>query len=301
MNIVLANSDYRNHMTNEGDQLQEGLRLSGWKLCGYGYDGMTDVRKILNKYYPEDVFVQDVRDWHRDSPGCFDSRVSYTNYECLKYSIGVAKDCGSVIDFQREMFERMHVTTLVHYYHYDSIIRYMPFLKDYKLVRTYHTVDRDRVPEVKDRRKKCIVSGAVSNVYPLRQRVIDHNDELNFDILSHPGYGNGGTHTDEYLKILSGYRVSICTSSIYGFALRKIIESIACGCTVITDLPEYDVLPGIDKYLVRIDPSIQLKYLKELVDREYRRWDIERAREVAAMCKERYDYRVQGAMLSDQL
>jgi hypothetical protein len=45
----------------------------------------------------------------------------------------------------------------------------------------------------------------------------------------------------------------VATASSYHFALRKIIESVACGCTPVTNLPAYDVLPEIDPVLVRID------------------------------------------------
>ena len=42
--------------------------------------------------------------------------------------------------------------------------------------------------------------------------------------LSHPGYGRSKCFTPEFLKILSIYKVAICTVSIYGYAVRKIVE-----------------------------------------------------------------------------
>jgi hypothetical protein len=32
--LVLANIDYRRHMTDEGEQLQAGLEAAGWILAG---------------------------------------------------------------------------------------------------------------------------------------------------------------------------------------------------------------------------------------------------------------------------
>jgi hypothetical protein len=96
-----------------------------------------------------------------------------------------------------------------------------------------------------------MVSGAASNAYPLRQRVIRDALDLGVDVLRHPGYGNQGPRTPEYMRHLAGYKVHVATASMYGFALRKIIESVAMGCTVVTDLPAYDVLPEIDGALVQ--------------------------------------------------
>ena len=72
------------------------------------------------------------------------------------------------------------------------------------------------------------------------------------DLLEHPGYGNPGSQVETYVKALREYRVHLATASKYGFALRKIIESVAIGCTPVTNLPTYDVLPEIDGALKRI-------------------------------------------------
>ena len=92
--------------------------------------------------------------------------------------------------------------------------------------------------------------------YPLRQRAVRDRVVLGLDVLRHPGYGNRGAVTPAYCRELARYRVSVATASMYGFALRKIIEAVAVGCTVITDLPAYDVLPEIDAALIRVPSTI---------------------------------------------
>jgi hypothetical protein len=128
-----------------------------------------------------------------------------------------------------------------------------------------------------------------------------------------------GTHTPEFLGTLPAYKVSICTSSIYGYALRKIVESTACGCIVITDLPTDEVMPEIEEPLleefalpaggtavrtgniVRVAPTIPLTDFAELIKQLYRTWDDERQHHFAERAKKFYDYRAVGKRLADDI
>lgn len=48
-----------------------------------------------------------------------------------------------------------------------------------------------------------------------------------------------------YLDHLQNSRISVCCSSIFGFPLKKFVESMSKGCVVVGDLPKYPELCGI--------------------------------------------------------
>ena len=91
--------------------------------------------------------------------------------------------------------------------------------------------------------------------------------------------------------------MAICTSSIYGYALRKIIEATACGCVALTNLPEDEVLPGIDENLVRIPDTKNILEVALVLQEIYSTYNPERQQELAAKAKQAYDYHVLGTKL----
>jgi hypothetical protein len=120
--------------------------------------------------------------------------------------------------------------------------------------------------------------------------------------LRHPGYQNDrGPATPYYLRFLNHHKVSFATASSYGFALRKIIEGVACGCTVVTDLPSFDVLPEIDRALIRIKPTISDLELTLVLQEAAETWEEEGRRKWAEKAIAYYDYRVAGCRLSNAL
>jgi len=119
--------------------------------------------------------------------------------------------------------------------------------------------------------------------------------------LDHPGYFQVGPSSTEYVKLLSQYRVALCTASSYGFALRKIIEATLAGCVVITDLPEYDRLPGIDDNLVRVRPTISIPELRELIRDQADAWDLKRQTHYATTAAGLYDWRIMAETLARKL
>jgi hypothetical protein len=304
--VLLANIDYQRHMTSEGDQFQEGLRAAGWTLCGVGYDGLTDVRDILARYRPARVVVHDPRDWDPESPIAFRRDVGFSGLEALRTWRGhvavVVKDAATFLGYQQRWCETVGARAAIVYYHPTSVLRHARWLADVPLVRTYHTVDADAVPPVTDApRQRALVSGAVGQCYRLRQRVVADARHLGVSVLRHPGYGNFGSLTDIYLQTLATYKVSIATSSVFGFALRKIVEGVACGCTVITDLPDYDRLPGIDGALVRVPNGIHLRDLRHAIDAAEQAWTPAQAQRWAEVARVTYDYRAMGAALDRHL
>lgn len=308
--LVLANADYQTHMTDEGNQLQLGLESAGWILSGHGYDGIVNVEDSITRYNPDVIFLQDKRDWDKHSRGCYNKKVHWFNHESLKRFngkvISVVKDAGSCIEYQRAFIEdEIDADAVVTYYHDESVLPHCPHLNKIPRIRTYHSLDKDKVPKfhgMKDR--GALVSGAINaDVYPGRTKLFQNSAKYSIFKMKHPGYNNNGVQTYNYMDELSRYKVHLATSSKYKFALRKIMESVACGCVCITDLPKYDVLPGIDDALVRIevDNGMNDNEVLDLIRDQIYTYDYAKAQHYANVCKEVYDYRVQGMLLDERI
>lgn len=303
--VMLANIDYLRHMTDEGNQLQQGMRQAGWHLSGKGFDGLQDCRHILSLRKPDVVFVHDRRDWDSRLMGSFRRDIAFTHLEALHgvpVRLGVVKDAGSMIEYHRRFAEDIKATALVTYYHEKSVNILAPWMSEYPKVRTYHSVDatfvrRHCVNYTPANRGRGLVSGALSFIYPLRWEIVRNKGIVGVHDLPHPGYHNHGVATHNYLRTLKDYKVHIATASSYHFSLRKIIESVACGATPVTNLPAYDVLPEIDGALVRVSDWINMRDLHEVVNEAERKWDPEERRMWAEKCLAFYDYRAIGARL----
>lgn len=307
MNVLLGNVDYRRHMTNEGDQFQEGLRAAGWTVSGVGFDGLTDVPTILERYQPERVVVHDKRDWDPASDIAFRKDIGFDRLSALKSWTGfkavVVKDAASSIDYQRDFYREVRADAAICYYHEDSVRRFAPWMAVVPIVRTYHTLNSADYAAVRldEPRQMALVSGAVSKCYPLRQRAVQQARALGLAVLKHPGYGHAGAKTAAYLQQLARYKVHLATASAYGFSLRKIIESVAMGCTVVTDLPAYDVLPEIDGALVRVHPQMQTGQLRDVIREAAATWNADERTQWASKARTFYDYRAMGECLSRAL
>lgn len=308
MNLVLANVDYRTHTTNEGNELQEGLAVSGWTLAGADFgNGSTDVPSLLDCHKPRVVFVQDKRDWDASNAGCFNHRVHFHRLKHLAdcpdiFKVAVVKDAGSMIVYHKHFCEEIKANAVVTYYHDQSVLPLSPWLKDYRRIRTYHSVDSMGVlssMSLTGPRRKVVVTGAVSSVYPLRQEIFARATSFGCDTIPHPGYSNAKSYTPDYLRKLSGYRVHIATASAYGFALRKIIESVAVGATPVTNLPAYDVLPEIDGALIRVAPNATAQDVVEAVERANQTWSLEERLHYARAAQTWYEWRHMGLRLSN--
>jgi len=311
MKVVLANIDYRRHLTDEGDQLQRGLEFAGWRLVGKGYDNLQDVRRILDRYKPEAVFVSDKRDFDPKSPGAFRKDVGFLHLGALAkakdvFKVAVVKDAGSVPGYHHEFVEEIGADAIAVYYDENRVRGLNPWIGGRKLLRTYHSVDVGvclstqhwTLEEERRPRRRGVVSGALDRmVYPLRCRVVDAQGQLKIDHLHHPGYHNKGSGTPEFLKALSMYRVHVATASIYGFALRKIVESVAQGATPVTNLPAEDVLPEIDQALVRIPSDIAIEDLSRVIDEAELNWIYADRWEYAEAARNFYDFRAIGTRL----
>lgn len=302
--VMLANCDYQTHMTDEGDQLQRGMHHAGWHLSGIGYDGVRSVPTILQEQRPDVVFVHDKRDWDMGSGGCFRMGINYTELHVLQESpafrLGVVKDAGTLVEYHRQFIEQIGADAVVTYYHDNTTKNLSPWLAGYRTIRTYHSVDAVTCKGFfaqNVQRKNAIVSGAVSGVYPLRQKIINAAPAIGCDVMKHPGYGNKRSYTPDYLRTIGGYKVSLATASAYNFALRKIIEAVAMGAVPVTDLPEWDCLPEIDGALVRVSPLVSVSDLRALVAEHAAKWNYEERLEWARKAWAFYDWRSIGNRL----
>jgi len=304
--IALAVEAMKRHTADAGWQIMDGLRHAGYLLCGSDLTiNEQNVPKIIKSTSPEVIIIQDKREWEgRTARQRGNPRLKFHNIEYLKsrndiFKLTVLKDAHQNPVYHKDSADEMGVHGWVIYYHPKIVKHVASFVRLEHCIRTSHSIDSLQVPEFSSDRKVCLVSGAVSTYYPLRLRIIRNYKLLpGTEYIKHPGYQSRRCVTPNFLKRLSQYKVSICTSSRYGYALRKLIESSACGCIVITDLPEDDKLPVIEENLVRIPSDISIGELGNLIKRLSESYDERKQKRIAESVKEYYDFRAVGARLS---
>jgi hypothetical protein len=307
--VGLAVEDMKRHMTDEGWQLFSGLQYNGYQLAGYNLTyNCTNVCKVVEQLKPTTVVLQDRREWDVEPRNFREKRARFTEVDTLRYrpeifKLTVVKDAQHNPWYHRESAESIGCHAWIIYYHPSIVCTLAPYVRRRHTVRTYHSVDADICPYLSfDRRKGCLLSGAVSNAYPLRHRLITGIKGLyNTEYLKHPGYHNKGSHTPAFLHTLSKYKVAICTASRYGYALRKLMEATACGCRVITDLPTDEVLPEIDDNLIRVDPDSTVNQVNDAIQYAIQSYEPDRQAYFAGKARTYYDYRAVGMRLTKDI
>lgn len=314
--IGLAVESMKRHMTSEGWDIFAGLQEAGYQLAGFNLLPIdkTDIREIITKYDPSTVLLQDIREWDV-KPGDFrEPRARFTNVESLKdrhdiFKLTILKDSHQRPIYHSESAAEIGCHGWVIYYHPQIVHHLAPYTRPEHLVRTYHSINLSHLPSIsfrKEERSQCLLSGAMGKAYPLRTRLASNlrmmnGNGININYINHPGYHLNGCATPAYLKTLSGFRVAICTSSIYGYALRKIIEATACGCVVLTDLPSDEVLPHIDGNLCRIHPNISSREVGLLCKKLANTWCSEVQRRYAELAQIYYSHISVGKRLADDI
>lgn len=301
-NIALAVKSMAQHMTDEGWQIMQALHHAGYTLHGCNFDqNITDIRKIIT-LKPTTLVIQDKREWEglTATRRNFNKKEHFENHQELQYQfdifkITIIKDAHQNIDYNRQAAHEMGIHAWITYY--KNIERFVPFVNH--AIRTYHSINMDIIPIFNENRHGCLLSGALSSAYPLRQRLVKNVNHLNqTTFLKHPGYHRKGCDTPEYLRTLNKYKVAICTASIYDYALRKIIEATACGCVVITNLTEK--LPEIDENLVRVPSDITIEQLNDILESLYKNYDLDKQKSFSKKCAF-YDFRRQGLKLAEDI
>jgi len=309
--IALAVEDMKRHTTDEGWQIMAGLEKAGYSLHGYNLgNSETDVRKILKETYPGIVVVQDKREWdvsRRDFREVL-ARFNHSGVLALCpdiFKVTILKDAHQRPAYHEQAAKEIDCHAWIVYYNPDTVAALSPFVRREHLIRTYHTLDPQVIPEFSfsaATRFGTVISGAVSTAYPLRSRLVwnDHFGK-NVTILHHPGYHRRGCNTPSFLNTLIRYKVSICTASTYDYALRKLMESAACGCRVVTDLSESEKLPVLDKYLIRVPSDISPEDMVKVCNQAEADYDPALQEQIAKEVIEFYDYKAMGIRLAQDI
>lgn len=306
--VGLAVETMRRHMSDEGWQLFAGLEHAGYTLAGARLPvDNTHVPTILKRTGAGVVVVQDKREWDPQLRGFNNPADEFKQVQQLAerddlFRVTVVKDSHHMPVYHRRSAEEIGCHAWIIYYHPRIVCHLAPYLRPEHCIRVYHTVDKYQVPKRLTNNEGCLLSGAMSGHYPLRNLLLQRLSWLpNTRYMKHPGYGATGSATPQYLSKLSKFKVAICTSSRYGYALRRLIEATACGCRVLTDLPEDEIVPYIDNNFVRICyttpiPIIanKLRWMMDTYDRDRQHYFSEQA-------KQYFDYRISGLRLASEI
>lgn len=286
---------YSDHVTSENEEMQRGMEHAGWQL---EFAKGRSLPKLCEELHPDMLMIADRRDFeHWDSFGHLGLPDHHTWKDCDSlpdnvFKATIFKDMFWWTDWQLEKICRMGIHAVVVYYDPRLAIELAPWLEPL-MVRTYHSVNADVCPTITNaQRYRCLISGAIderkagrpNDPYPLRSKVFswaENGKVVGCKIRRHPGYKAVGSDTPAYLQELSRFKVAICTSSAYSFALRKIIEATACGCKVVTDL--HEEMPEIDDNIIRIDRGISVDDLNMVIADAANAWDFD-----TQSCRSRY-------------
>lgn len=119
-----------------------------------------------------------------------------------------------------------------------------------------------RTKPIEKREIDCLITGSISeNHYPLRCRLrnLVVSGRLSGELRAHPGYWQSNLSVNDaqiknYADHLGNAKISLCCSSKWRYALGKIVESMQCGCLVVSDMPDDKLFQRtLGKYIVEID------------------------------------------------
>lgn len=311
--IGLAVESMKRHMTNEGWELFAGLESAGYTLYGHGLPHNSTYIPTILASHPNlsTLVMQDKREWDV-TPGRREYRevnARFREVEVLRarrdiFKLTIIKDAHQRQDYHRQSADEIGCHAWITYYHPTIICHLAPYVRPQHLLRIFHTVNPPDIPAYTHTdRQGAIISGAVNrNTYPLRTTIIRSLHQIPYLTWhKHPGYHMNGSCTPGFLKTLSQYKVAICTSSVYGYALRKIIEATAAGCIVITDLPCEDILPHIDGNLTRIKSEATPREVAFAIRCAINRYNPELQAYTAQQCQLWYNWQASGIRLANAI
>jgi len=215
----LALHDFKKHMTDESWQIQIGLEAAGFRLFGKGFaDNQTDARRILQDFQPKTAIIADPREWEPSRPGCFDKTAAFTGLATLRetsdvFRVTIVKDMWYDNKWSHNAHAQLEPHLYLHYYRWDMVQRFRPWIRPEQALRIWHPIDRSAVPEVDyaAKRDAPVLSGALSEaIYPLRTRLANAagQDKFEATVLTHPGYNNAGSRSTAYFQTLARHKVA---------------------------------------------------------------------------------------------
>jgi len=302
----------KRHITSECWQVQIGFQDAGYELTGHALPyPESNVRLAIENSdrSTATVIIQDRREWDREAQMCYDPMAHFHEAGYLAerpdvFKLTLLKDHHNDREYNRNHAKEIGCHAWLAYYHPVIAHWLAPYTRPEHMIRIYHGIDTDDVPSFgTDRAPRALLSGAISReAYPLRWR-LRHEAHLipEMSVKHHPGYKARGHFSPEYMRELAGYRVSICTTSLYGYALRKIVEGVAAGCRVVTDLPVDDVMPGIDENLIRVRPDIPTLEFREVLRDAIENYDAAAQQYWSERAVEHYEYRGLYARLAGEV
>jgi len=308
---------FSRHMDGLCWLIQRGLAAAGWQVVGHGFPppgDTTDVMEAVRRFQPRVALFWTGPEWGTSLPqqralGVMDEH-AFRGWERLEREAPEVVrgtffvDAGSNQQAQREWHERLRPQLYLTPYHPDSVVTLNPHIPRSAVVRYHHPIEAERFPPFGSRDGRCVISGATGTCYPFRSRMKAAAKQGllgEVTVVNHPGYHGLGCVSLDYNQVLAKHRVAICTCSSYKFALRKHIEATASGCRVITNLPEYDVLPEINDNLRRVGSGLTTQAMLQLIDSLASSWDVEEQAAFALAAREYYDYRAVGKRLAEEL
>lgn len=315
--VGLAVESMKDHMSDEGYQIFLSLAHQGYILAGHNLPfNNCDVECILAFLKPSVVVVQDKREWDVQPRNFRDPKARFFKVNKLAqrediFKLTIVKDAHHDPQYHSHSAQEMGCHAWIVYYHPSIVCHLAPYIRPQHVIRTYHTIASATLSDEVlshtflpgNSRLGCLLSGArVKWAYPLRYQLIEQHNQLHHTTyLSHPGYHRSGCNTPSFLSTLLNFKVAICTASVFGYALRKIIEATACGCRVITTLPADDILPHIDGNLTRIPQEISTREVSNMVRYLEETYDPEEQRHWSQLTLAHYDYRVMGHKLANDI
>ena len=120
-----------------------------------------------------------------------------------------------------------------------------------------------------------VMSGAVSNHYPLRQKFMKAIPLLKDKgwtvyLHKHPGYTHGDAHTDKYqkqlAKVYNTAKIALTCSGRPKSRFGKYVEIPACGTAVAGDLPNEDQAE-MKKFVIQLDTSMSVDQIVQRLDK----------------------------------
>lgn len=174
-------------------------------------------------------------------------------------------------------------------FHHENDMPRWKFLEEEgaKLVHILHGAPREffNLPE-SARPWDVMLSGVVSqDTYPLRSRfaTLIRSQQMPGYIRPYPGHR---LKTEEacrvqyklYASALQSTKVSLCCTSKFKYALAKIVESLAAGCLVVSDMPgDWAFKQTLGKHIIEVPDNTSDADLIKIVTDTAAGWSLARA------------------------